>query len=362
MKSISNNNSEKGLLPQPYPFAGTILESSYTPLFFYDKKDSTQKESSIITTALGYAILPQIAYSSLPFWRKVFDSIKEIWKNTKEKIFDITKQNDLEWRQNEFNDFVAESKKKYEKYVHEHDDIYCDIVKDIDTINRKKILMKDYYLKELYVKLQKAGVDCDFNDLVIEHIDSSQFPINEMYDTIKVMQLSIEKDSNTINRDLFALIQLLQPGAMIRNRIRNGKAIKDINNKMSEATLKQKSNATEMISDLVLINDTELAFDNIAKIYNDIMETLQPIMSDILDKLSSRYNNRIDNMPPHMRETLRLIKDIFKDFSEVTIVPSKTASDMKKELLEKSNELSKKHYDLKFMLLKVSQEYSPEAA
>ena len=362
MKSLGNNNSEKGLLPQPNPFAGTILESSYTPLFFYDKKDSTQKDFSIITTALGYDIHPQIAYSSHSFWRKAFNVIKEMWKNTKEGIFDFTKQNDLEWRQYEFNDFIAESKEKYEKYVHEHDNIYEDIVKDIDTINRKKILMKDFFLKELYVKLQKAGMDCGFDDLVIEHIDSSQFPINEMYDTIKVMQLSIEKDFKKINQDLFALLLLLQPGNMLLNRIKNGKAIKVINERMNEATRIQKSNAAEMISDLVLINDTELALENIAKIYIDIMETLQPKMSHMLDELSSRYNNRIDNMPPDMRESLRLIKDIFKDFSETTIVPSKTATNIKKEIFEKSNELSKKHYDLKFEILKISQEESPEAA
>lgn len=362
MKSLNNNNSGKNLLPQTNPFDGTILESSYTPKFFYDIKDPTLKATSIITTALGNVIYPQIAYSSLSFWRKAFNVIKEIWKNAKERIFDFTKQNDLEWRRNEFNVFIAESRERYEEYVHKHDNIYDDIVKDIDTINRKKILMKDYFLKELFVKLQNAGMDCGFDDLVIEHIDSSQFPINEMYDTITVMQLSIEKDFNKINQDLFALLLLLQPGNMFLSRIKNGKAIKDINEKMNEATRIQKSNTAEMISDLVLIKDTELALDNIAKIYFDIMESLQPKMSHMLDELSFRYNDRIDSMPPDMRESLRLIKDIFKDFSEVTIVPSKTAPDMKKEIFEKSNELSKKHYDLKFEILKLSQEDSPKAA
>lgn len=365
MKSLNNNNSGKNLLPQTNPFAGTILESSYTPKFFYDIKDPTLKATSIITTALGNVIYPQIVqpyHANHSIWAIVFDSIKVGWKSLKTIISDITKQNDLEWRRMEFNEFIAKSKKKYEYYVDQHECIIDDIQKDIDIVNRKKTLMKDYLLEELFVKLQESGVDCAKEDLVIDHIDLRKFPINEKYDTIKTMQLDFNEDANVINHDIDVLLQLIVPGRIISNRIKNMKRINNINENIKKASLIQKKNIAEMFSDLELINEMESALDNIANIYKDTMEILQPIMKELLNELTSRYENDIYKLPPDKMETLRRIKDIFKVFSEMTIVPQKTASDIKKELSERNVDLSKKHYDLKFEILKLSQEDSPKAA
>lgn len=180
-------------------------------------------------------------------------------------------------------------KKTYKIYQVEHEKILGDIVEDIDIINRKKTLMKDYLLTKLFRILTQMGVNSTFTDLSVEHIDLRNFPIKEDYDIISKQQVEQEEVLASTTDDIIELVQILAPYNLIITRFINGRKIKKLEDKFKDLKLKNDLNSKQMNADLNRIGQLEVVLNNVSKIYTDIMDTLMPIMEKLLSELSDYY-------------------------------------------------------------------------
>ena len=346
----------------PLSFAGTCLASSYLPVFLkHVEKKYTSEKIETYTTSLGYSITPQYAVLPIfpafnevlmqtmhePFWKK-------LWKLLTSGLSSFTKREKLNEIKMELNAFVEETKETYKIYQVEHEKILGDIVEDIDIINRKKTLMKDYLLTKLFRILSQMGVNSTFTDLSVEHIDLRNFPIKEDYDIISKQQVEQEEVLASTTDDIIELVQILAPYNLIITRFINGRKIKKLEEKFKDLKLKNDLNSKQMNADLNRIGKLEVALKNVSKIYTDIMDTLMPIMEKLLSELSDDYGNDFSNMPFEKVEAIRNIKNILKDLSEIRIIPKESINKLVDNVVEYNNTLSEKHYELKAEMLKMA--------
>lgn len=345
----------------PLSFAGTCLASSYLPVFLKHVEKYTSEKTETYTTSLGYSIAPQ--YAVLPIFPAFTEMLmqtmhesfwKKLWKLLTSGLSSFTKREKLNEIKMEFNTFVGETKEAYKIYQVEHENILRDIVEDIDIINRKKTLMKDYLLTKLFRILSQMGVNSTFTDLSVEHIDLRNFPIKEDYDIISKQQVELEEVLASTTDDIIELVQILAPYNLIISRFINGRKIKKLEDKFKELKLKNGLNSKQMNADLNRIGQLEVALKNVSKIYTDIMDTLMPIMEKLLSELSDDYGNDFSNMPSEKVEAIRNIKNILKDLSEVRIIPKESINKHVDDVVEYNNMLSEKHYELKAEMLKMA--------
>lgn len=339
-------------------FAGTALAGSYLPIFI---APASQKKEGTLTILDGLTINAKYYTSHIDSNSLIAPAIINksllslICEYIKAAIKSFTREQKLEEIRTKFNDFVEKSQKNFISYKVLHESCLTDIVMDIDVINRQKTLMKDYLLKKLFIKLQEMGLDCTFSDFPVEHIDLRDFPINDNYNIVVQENLSSKVEAQTTLIDILRIINAVNPYFYIFSRIENNRKIKRLEEILKELDKKEKYNTSQMNADLSLIGELECALKNIACIYQDMMDTLMPIMEKLLSELSYNYNNDFSQMPQLKVEAIRKIKDLLKDFSEVTIVPAKSTIDqMKDNVVKYSNNLSEKHYVLKAEMLKVA--------
>ena len=350
---MNTSNNQNNATSNLVSFAGTVLAASYLPVFI---SPVAQKEQGAITLSNGLSITAKYYNSatvdiiapiiSKSFLQLVFQYVKSLFSS-------FTKEQKLNEIREEFNCFIEKSKNNFECYEELHESALNDMVNDIDTINRQKTLMKDYLLQKLFKKLQKMGIESSFSDFTVEHIDLRDFPINENYNLVKCESISSIKEAKSTSVNILELVNIIDPCYYIFSRIKNDNEIKEIENRLKELEKKESYNTAQMNSDLALLGEFECALGNISRIYKDVMDTLMPIMEDLLTDLAFKYNNNLSVMPSVKVEAIRKIKDILKDLSEVVIVPQKsTIIKMKEEVVKYSNKLSEQHYALKVEMLK----------
>ena len=89
--------------------------------------------------------------------------------------------------------------------------------------------------------------------------------------------------------------------------------------------------------------------------YNsDLLKVLMPIMEKLLTELTYKFNDDFSNMPTEKIETIRNVKDILKDLSEVKVLPQSSFDDAVSNVVEYSNNLSVRHCKLKEQILKMA--------
>ena len=351
---MNTSNNQNNTTSNLVSFAGTALAASYLPVFI---SPVVQKGPGAITLSNGLSIIANYYCSetldiNAPIISKSF--LQLVFQYVKSLISSFTKEQKLNEIREEFNCFIEKSKNNFECYEELHESALNDMVKDIDTINRQKTLMKDYLLQKLFKKLQEMGIESSFSDFNVEHIDLRDFPINENYNLVQCENLSSINEAKSTLDDIIALVNIINPYFYILSRFHNNKEIKKIENRLKELEKKESYNTAQMNSDMALLGEFECALRNISCIYKDVMNTLMPIMEDLLADLAFKYNNNLSVMPSVKVEAIRKIKDILKDLSEVVIVSQKsTIIKMKEEVVKYSNKLSEQHYALKVEMLKV---------
>lgn len=340
------------------PFGGTILASSYISVLLKDSDESNSSTnlfnppSSILAESLiGVNNLVVPAVRSGIDWHYVGTSfIKLLWEFVKDSISTITKRKKLNEIKGTFNKFIIKSNTCFDDYKIKHEDLLQKSVADTDNINRSKTLMKDYLLSKLFKKLQVMGISSNYTDLHVEHLDLRDFPINENYDLVKQQQLNFVKITNSTLEDICAL----HPLYLLFFRFVNEKSIKIIQEKLQEMQKIQEYNESKMNSDLKKLGMFESALKNVSSIYSDLLKVLMPIMEKLLTELTYKFNDDFSNMPTEKIETIRNVKDILKDLSEVKVLPQSSFDDAVSNVVEYSNNLSVRHCKLKEQILKMA--------
>ena len=122
-----------------------------------------------------------------------------------------------------------------------------------------------------------------------------------------------------------------------------------------ETLQKQQSyNSSQMNADLTKLSKLEMALENVANIYSDIVRIVLPIFEKLLHQLVVHYCNSLELMPVEKVNALQRIKDILKSMAERQIIPNKDMNLTITKVIEYSNEMSMKHTDLKAEILAVS--------
>ncbi len=340
-------------------FEGSLLEQTYSPKFL-PSPDTIKKEikGASASTSSGYKIKRK--YHSVGFrpYKPYNDFIDVILAGVVEVACEVfievikfrlyTSKTELRKARSKYNSLVNDVNKDFEDYKSDHESYLQKISDDVEVINRKKTLMKDYLLDELYKKLQKMGVESTFKDLKMERLDLRMFPINENYDIIKKNHFEFEEINKSTSSSFLELINVPKNGFFY------GKRIKNINEKCKELDRLSRLNEEQILTDLVSLDILETALKNVACIYSDIMETLRPIMEELLRDLSYKYDDDFSKMPHEKLEAIKKLKTIFKDLSETVIVPCESPKDLTEKIVKFNNNLSSKYNDLKEEILRMA--------
>lgn len=355
------------------PYAGTILENTYSPVVFQPAKDvpalqidAEEKKSSIsafkiaTVAAVAGATLPVslpvslvaglatgLAVSFTPEKRKkgdptfgaaeLLDEIAPIVLPPFDILEGIFKRKELSMISKKYEEFAKQANEDLELYMKDHEAYLQTSMDAVDGINRRKVLMKDYLLLELSEQLKRSGLNGSFSEPVIERFDPRDWPINRKY-SITVDRI----------RDFIEITQSYGPVFKIRkfmlspvsNRIR----IKQIRNALDQLKPIAEMNLEQMISDLVKLDLFSAALVNIDTIYKEVLDRLRPIMKKILKDLEDKFRGDVKQMPKVQADALYTIKSLFKDLAEITIVPrSVNNNSIYSDVCEYSNTLSERY-------------------
>ena len=220
---MNTSNNQNNTTSNLVSFAGTALAASYFPVFI---SPVAQKGPVAITLSNGLSITAKYYNSATvdiiaPTISKSF--LQLVFQYVKSLISSFTKEQKLNEIREEFNCFIEKYKNNFECYEELHESALNDMVKDIDTINRQKTLMKDYLLQKLFKKLQDMGIESSFSDFNVEHIDLRDFPINENYNLVQCENLSSINEAKSTLDDIIALVNIINPYFYILSRFHNNK-------------------------------------------------------------------------------------------------------------------------------------------
>lgn len=366
-------------------FAGTVLESAYVPEYFESadtliKKlpDSESIAENLLAILLnGTAIsIDVLTKDSAPLFCSA-TIVKEL-PGFFERIFSrLFKKNDLVIAIEKYNNLITAIQNDFEKYKQTHETLLNESSTAVETINRKKVVMKDYLLEELYKSLQRCGMNGEFHDMATERFDLRNWPINEKYDLIiDQNHLKIKKTMNSGDLAFIGgllagagpfgafglaiaagqmanpIVWLLVPAIALYMR----RKLKGINNEIKTLSVIVSANECDMTADLLQLEMMKKAFENISCIYTDVLQTIRPVMKKLLDELEREFGNDVNSLPEDKANALFNISRLLKEMAEKQIVPyNSNQSAIHQNVCEYSNDLSNKYNELKEFIKNVSQ-------
>lgn len=356
-------------------FAGTVLESAYVPEYFEsadtlikklpDSESIAENLPAILLNGTAISIDVLTKYSAPLFCSATI--VKEL-PGFFERIFSrLFKKNDLVIAIKKYNNLINAIQKDFEDYKLTHEILLNELSTAVESINRRKVVMKDYLLEELYVSLQKCGMNGEFNDMATERFDLRNWPINEKYDLINQKHLTIKKAMNS--GDLAFIGGLLAvPGAFgafglaiatgpmaipIAWYMRRRK-LKGINNEIQTLSVIVSANERDMTADLSQLEMMKKAFENISSIYTDILKKIRPVMKKLLDELEREFGHDVNSLPEDKANALFNISRLLKEMAEKQIVPyNGNQSAIHQNVCEYSNDLSNKYNELKETIVNI---------
>lgn len=361
-------------------YSGTILENTYNPIVFGQlpetstlqvnavaKKTTMAAISSAVATAAAVTLplsLPArlvvdiatgLAVAFIPQKSKVVEDSFQAAEILDEiaailTTFDlwetIVKKKERKRMSEKYHAFVDKAKEDFKSYKVKHEEYLQKSWDAVDGINRRKFVMKDYLLLELYEQLKRSGLNGNFDEPTIERIDPRTWPINEAYQLkVKNNQLFIDTSE--------AYMPLFDVGGFLFVPITNRIKIRKIRNALEQLQPVAKLNSEQMRSDLMRLESFSAALKNIDKIYKEVLDELRPIMKTILRDLEDKYQGDVRCMPKDQEEALYTIKSLFKDLTEITIVPrSDNNKDIYTDVCQYSDTLSEDYNKIRETIYK----------
>lgn len=329
-------------------FAGTVFANSYNPVFLLE---DGQSEATNLVTGLGHVIKPTYGQlnqnillaggqgACLTFEAtNLFSSIWEFFTRRKEKDR-INKQIDR---------LVANAKEEFQLYTTKHEELLVEIQDDLERINIQKVKMKEMMLRNLYEQLKSMGLQVSWNDARLDRIDLRKFPLHEQYELSRENLLSYYNVLTSIVTTTIATNDIVY---LIDGPSRR---VQQLKRELETLQKQQSYNSSQMNADLTKLSKLEMALENVANIYSDIVRIVLPIFEKLLHQLVVHYCNSLELMPVEKVNALQRIKDILKSMAERQIIPNKDMNLTITKVIEYSNEMSMKHTDLKAEILAVS--------
>ena len=150
------------------------------------------------------------AYADLFNATNILDIILAGWNS-------ISKSRDYNEAVNQYNNIIDAVNKDFETYKINHEKILQTAIEQTYTINRKKALMKEYLLKDLYASLKKCGLAGEYYDMKDEYLDLRMWPIKKQYDLVNKRHLSFIKTFglNDLSSKGSSIIRLLSTTVIV---------------------------------------------------------------------------------------------------------------------------------------------------
>lgn len=205
--------------------------------------------------------------------------------------------------------------------------------------------MKDYILKKVVTKLHELGIDCLIDDYPMEFIDYRVFNLNHEFDYINEQFKKLKNSQYAHILENFPImpmfpINLIVPILVI-------KKLKEVENNFQQIKKQTEFVFEKMRSDNQKIKNLSLSLDNIAKIYTEINSKFIPVINDILELISQKYQNDIAKIPVEVLCLLRTTTKILKELAERRIIPQDNSNEIVESVIEANNDISVAYENLK---------------
>ena len=240
--------------------------------------------------------------------------------------------------------YISTAENEYKGYEDMHEELLILVQSQIDIINKRKPLMKEYILKKVADKLSSMGIKSEVSDYQMESFDTRKFGLNEEFNDIRKAFKDLQEN---------AYIKLLEnlPGGpfgvgpivniLVYYRIRQ---LKDqIHNiKTMTGPVFEK-----MRSDNQKVDNLYKALKNIAEIFTDITSRFIPTIEKILALIKIKYHDTLSEIPHDVLCLLRTVTKILKDISEKCILPKAERDELIKSTISTSNNMSVEYEKLR---------------
>lgn len=244
--------------------------------------------------------------------------------------------------------YIQTASEEYEEYEVLHEQILDDIQSQIDIINKKKPIMKDYILEKVCKKLQLLGIKSDLSDYPEEHIDFRIFKLNQEFESLKNEFDKLKKQTFPFFYQIFAREMLIWgPLGLPLSYLISRKKANEIKNRLSNLKKSTELAFEKMRSDNQKIANLSLALKNIANIYTDVNNRLIPTVEAILDDISVKYGNDYSKIPMDILILLRTTTKILKELAEKRIIPKSSLENIANSVITASNNLSVEYENIK---------------
>lgn len=347
------------------------LDNAYEPIFF--EGESIVKAITAGENAAAFPIAERMDATGLPTFNSTASVLEftSLLEKVMEKVFRFK-----ELRQviTKYNAFLSDIENDYKAYTVKHEDYLQASSGAVETINNKKVLMKNYLLEELHASLQKCGMDGEFHDMATDRLDLRNWPVKKKFDICSEKHLEVKEMLSlgdlgafggmiagagaygsavaaiAIGNSFNPMVLAILPGLILYMR---GK-IKRIKSEMDVLEPMVQANNADMKADLEQLDLFYRALDNIANIYSDILTTVRPVMKAILQELELKHGCDVDELPCDQEEALFYISRLLKGLAEKRIVPcdETDTSTIHQSVCRYSNEMSAEYNKIKAELVK----------
>lgn len=245
---------------------------------------------------------------------------------------------------NNGKEYISTAEKEYIAYVRDHEEIMNEIQSQIDIINKRKPLMKEYILKKVAERLTIMGIKSEVADYPMESLDRRKFGLNEEFNDICKSFKEVQESSYTKFLEILPCGPLglgILGNVLVQYRIRQiENQIKNIKNQTGLVFEKMRS-------DNIKIGDLYMALKNIAEIFTDITTRFIPAIEKILDVIKIKYHDSLSEIPYEVLCLLRTITQILKCISEKCIIPKAERDELIDSTISTSNNMSVEYEKLR---------------
>lgn len=242
-------------------------------------------------------------------------------------------------------EYIDTAKKEYDLYVQNHESSIKEVQAQIDRINKCKPLMKDYILKKVVTKLHELGIDCLIDDYPMEFIDYRVFNLNHEFDYINEQFKKLKNSQYAHILENFPIMPMFPINLIVPILV--SKKLKEVENNFQQIKKQTEFVFEKMRSDNQKIKNLSLSLDNIAKIYTEINSKFIPVINDILELISQKYQNDIAKIPVEVLCLLRTTTKILKELAERRIIPQDNSNEIVESIIEANNDISVAYENLK---------------
>ena len=244
----------------------------------------------------------------------------------------------------EAREYISTAEREYNRYVTTHEDLLKQVQSQIDIINKRKPLMKEYILKKVAERLSSMGIKSEVADYPMESLDTRKFGLNDEFNDIRKAFQQIQENAYT------KFLEKLPGGSfgmgpivyiLVLSRIR------EINEQIQNIKTLSGPIFEKMRSDNQKIESLYKALNNIAEIFTDINNRFIPAIEKILDLIRDKYHNTLSEIPYDILCLLRSITQILKSISEKCILPQAQRDELIESTISTSNNMSVEYENLR---------------